>query len=138
MYKKNNEIADKETLKLRRAALVTNMVTAFVMPFMGNSLNLAIPAIGAEFGANASAVGWMVTAYILTVAALSVPFGRLADVGIKKDSYGYGHDYIHHLLCCLGICILNRYSYCISRSSGDWCIYGSQFQYADSDKCVSG
>jgi MFS family permease len=82
--KKNNGIADKETLKLRRAALVTNMVTAFVMPFMGNSLNLAIPDIGAEFGANASAVGWMVTAYILTVAALSVPFGRLADVTSRK------------------------------------------------------
>ncbi|MGI6766992.1 MAG: MFS transporter [Lentihominibacter sp.] len=84
MDKKNNGIADKETLKLRRAALVTNMVTAFVMPFMGNSLNLAIPDIGAEFGANASAVGWMVTAYILTVAALSVPFGRLADVTSRK------------------------------------------------------
>ncbi len=84
MNKKYNESTGRETLKLRRAALVTNMVTAFVMPFMGNSLNLAIPQIGSEFNADAFAVGWMVTAYILTVAALSVPFGRLADVTSRK------------------------------------------------------
>ena len=38
-----------------------------------------------EFDVSASLLGWVVTSYILTVAAFSVPFGRLADgIGRKK------------------------------------------------------
>jgi MFS family permease len=52
---------------------------------MGSSLNLSVPAIGEEFMVPASLLGWVVTGYILTVAAFSVPFGRLSDlVGRKK------------------------------------------------------
>jgi EmrB/QacA subfamily drug resistance transporter len=35
--------------------------------------------MGNEFHASATAVGWIVTGYILAAAVLSVPFGRLAD-----------------------------------------------------------
>jgi EmrB/QacA subfamily drug resistance transporter len=49
------------------------------------ALNVALPTIGREFGANAVLLSWMVTAYVLAAAAFSVPFGRIADiVGIKK------------------------------------------------------
>mgnify|MGYP002344565382 CR=1 FL=1 len=65
--------------------MFVTMVTTFSTTFMGSSLNLSIPAIGAEFDVSAGFLGWVITAYMLTVAAFSVPFGRLADiVGRKK------------------------------------------------------
>lgn len=33
-----------------------------------------------DFGVSAAEVGWVVTIYMLTCAALAVPFGRLADM----------------------------------------------------------
>ncbi len=65
--------------------MFVTMVTTFSTTFMGSSLNLSIPAIGEEFNVSAGFLGWVITAYMLTVAAFSVPFGRLADiVGRKK------------------------------------------------------
>jgi len=61
------------------------MATSFSTTFIGSALNLSIPSIGMEFDVSASLLGWVVTSYILTVAAFSVPFGRLADgIGRKK------------------------------------------------------
>lgn len=60
------------------------VITSFIMPFTGSALNLSIPGIGSEFGVNAETVGWMITAYMLTMAALSVPFGRWADITCRK------------------------------------------------------
>ena len=40
--------------------------------------------MGHHFNVSASFVGWLVTAYMLTVAALSVPFGRIADLTCRK------------------------------------------------------
>jgi len=69
----------------QKSALYVSAVTSFSVTFMGSSLNLSVPAIGEEFMVPASLLGWVVTGYILTVAAFSVPFGRLSDlVGRKK------------------------------------------------------
>ena len=45
-----------------------------------SALNLSIPGIGSYFGVSAQAVGWVVTIYALASVALSLPFGRLADL----------------------------------------------------------
>ncbi|MDR2089068.1 MAG: MFS transporter [Clostridiales Family XIII bacterium] len=48
-------------------------------------MSLAIPSIGLEFHTKASLTGWIVTGYMFTVAAVTMPFGRLADhVGRKR------------------------------------------------------
>lgn len=60
------------------------IITSFITTFTGSALNLSIPAIGHEFNASASSVGWIVTAYILASAVLSVPFGRFADLFGRK------------------------------------------------------
>ena len=59
-------------------------MTAFATSFTGSSLNLSVPSIAADFGVSASLVGWMVTVYALSVAAFSVPFGRVADITSRK------------------------------------------------------
>lgn len=71
--------------KNQRAILWVAMATSFATTFIGSALNLSIPSIGMEFDVSVSLLGWVVTSYILTVAAFSVPFGRLADeIGRKK------------------------------------------------------
>lgn len=64
----------------QRNTILVSVVTAFITTFMGSALNLSIPAIETEFGVSAQTVGWTITIYMLTCAALAVPFGRLADM----------------------------------------------------------
>lgn len=64
--------------------LLSLMMTVFITPFMGSSVNLMIPGISKEFRAGAVSVEWVLTAYILLSAVLAVPFGRLADLRKKK------------------------------------------------------
>ena len=51
---------------------------------MSSSLNLAIPAIGTEFGASAVMVNWVITSYLIASAAFLLPFGRLGDLTGRK------------------------------------------------------
>ncbi|HHW06674.1 MAG TPA: MFS transporter [Clostridia bacterium] len=70
---------------LRKYALVSATMAAFLTPFMGSSINLAIPAIGEEFQTSAVLLSWVVSSYLLASAAFLVPMGRLADmIGRKK------------------------------------------------------
>ena len=65
--------------------LIVCMTTALTTTFAGSCLNLAVPFIEAEFHMGATAVGWIVTAYMLVTAALSVPMGSIsARIGIQK------------------------------------------------------
>lgn len=64
----------------RRAILLVAVFTALLTTFTGSALNLSIPSIDNEFHAGAAAIGWVISGYILAAAAMSVPFGRLADL----------------------------------------------------------
>jgi len=71
---KNAEIVTK------RIASVTAALGSFLTPFMGSAINIALPAIGAEFGVPAVTLGWIATAYLLTAAVFLVPLGKVADI----------------------------------------------------------
>ena len=60
--------------------LAAAVVTSFMTTLNSSALNLSIPGIGSDFGVSAQAVGWVVTIYALASVALSLPFGRLADL----------------------------------------------------------
>lgn len=68
------------TLKQQKNVLHMTVVTAFVTTFMGSALNLSVPDLEEYFQVSAAMVGWVVTAFTLTVAAFSVPMGKIADV----------------------------------------------------------
>lgn len=70
--------------KEQKTTIFVVITTAFITTFTGSALNLSIPDMGHYFHVSASFVGWLVTAYMLTVAALSVPFGRIADLTCRK------------------------------------------------------
>jgi EmrB/QacA subfamily drug resistance transporter len=66
------------------------MAASFLTPFLGSSINVAMPFIGKRFGLSAVALGWVVTAYMLTAAMFLVPFGRLADLVGRKKIFALG------------------------------------------------
>jgi EmrB/QacA subfamily drug resistance transporter len=74
----------------KMSALLIATIASFLTPFMGSSVNIAIPAIAAEFHADAILLSWIPTAYLLTSAMFAVPFGRIADVHGMKKIFTYG------------------------------------------------
>jgi len=75
---------------LRRAALIIAILSSFMTPFMGSSINLALPAIAREFKIDAVILTWIPTAYLLASGVCLVPFGRLADLYGRKKIFGLG------------------------------------------------
>jgi EmrB/QacA subfamily drug resistance transporter len=74
----------------KRSVLIIAVVTAFLTPLMGASINIALPVIGEEFAMDAVLLGWVATAYLLTAAMFIVPFGRFADIYGRKKIFTYG------------------------------------------------
>lgn len=70
--------------KVKRNTIIVSVITSFITTFMGSALTLSIPAVGEEFQAGASAVGWVITVYMIACTVLAVPFGRMADVVDRK------------------------------------------------------
>lgn len=71
--------------EIQKSTIFVAVITSFITSFIGSATNLSIPDMSADFQVGAAAIGWIVTAYMLPVAALAVPFGRIADIiGRKK------------------------------------------------------
>ena len=74
----------------RKYALWVSSLAAFLTPFLGSSLNIALPGIGQEFSLTAVALTWIPTAYLLANVIFMVPFGRLADIRGRKRIFRIG------------------------------------------------
>jgi EmrB/QacA subfamily drug resistance transporter len=66
------------------------MVAGFLTPFMGSSINVALPQIGKEFSMGAAGLGWVAQSFLLASAMLLVPAGRLADIYGRKKIFLLG------------------------------------------------
>ncbi len=64
----------------KRFILAITAVISFLVPFMGSALNVALPALGSEFGMNALTLVWVATSYLLATAVCLVPVGSIADM----------------------------------------------------------
>ncbi|MCC7550706.1 MAG: MFS transporter [Methanobacterium sp.] len=74
----------------KKYALIVAVLSSFLTPFVGSSINIALPSIGNEFAASAILLGWIPTAYLLALAVCLVPFGRIADIYGRKRIFTYG------------------------------------------------
>ncbi len=74
----------------QRAALVVASVTSFLAPFMGSSVNVALPSIGRDFSLGAVTIGWVNMAFLLAAAAFSISFGRFGDLYGRKKVFVTG------------------------------------------------
>ncbi len=75
---------------LQRVTLFLVSLAAFLIPFMGSSLSLALPVIQKELTVNLIILGWIPTAFVLANAATVLPFGRLSDIYGRKRIFSYG------------------------------------------------
>ncbi len=68
----------------KRAVLIVTCAAAFIFPFMGSSVNVALPSIGTGLGMNSVQLAWVATSFLLASSLLLVPFGRLGDMRGRK------------------------------------------------------
>jgi MFS family permease len=83
-----NHNSDEKSLK--RSVLLVSAFAAFLTPFLGSAINLALPSIGKDFNTTALELGWIVSSFILSSAIFLLPFGRLADIAGRKKIFTYG------------------------------------------------
>ena len=63
---------------------------SFITPFLGSSINVALPEIGEHFKMGAVTLSWVTTIYLLSAAVFLIPFGKLADIYGRKKVFLYG------------------------------------------------
>ncbi|MDY6881397.1 MAG: MFS transporter [Thermodesulfobacteriota bacterium] len=74
----------------KRTALIIATLNSFVTPFMGSSINIALPSIEKELHVDAVLLSWIATSYLLAVSVFLVPFGRFADIYGRKKIFASG------------------------------------------------
>ncbi len=70
--------------------LLVATIASFLTPFIGSSVNVALPTIGKEFAVDVIVLGWVATSFILSSAMALVPLGRIADIYGRKKIFTYG------------------------------------------------
>jgi EmrB/QacA subfamily drug resistance transporter len=74
----------------RWPALLIATLSSFLTPFMLSAVNIALPAIGRHFGADAVLLSWVATAYLLAASVSLMPFGKLSDLHGRKRVFLVG------------------------------------------------
>lgn len=74
----------------QKRILIAVMITSFIGPFMGSSINIAVPAMAEDFNMMPDELTWAVTAFLIGSAAALLPFGRLADIKGRRRIYLQG------------------------------------------------
>ncbi|HOU00955.1 MAG: MFS transporter [Bacteroidales bacterium] len=87
MQSPDRHIPDKS---LKRSVLLVSAFAAFLTPFLGSAINLALPSIGKDLNATALELGWIASGFILSSAMFLLPVGRLADIFGRKKIFTYG------------------------------------------------
>lgn len=85
-----NEIDRNADKIFKRSVLLVATFAAFLTPFLGSAVNLALPSIGKDLHANAISLGWVISSFILSSAIFLLPFGRLADITGRKKVFTAG------------------------------------------------
>lgn len=65
-------------------------MASFLVPFMMSAVSIALPAVQRELSANAVELSWVAGGYILALAAILLPVGRLADIMGRRRTFVWG------------------------------------------------
>ncbi len=85
----------------KRQIFLIAMLGAFIGPYTGSSVNVALPSIGRELGMSTLQLSWVQLAYLLSTAMFILPIGRIADLlGRKKVLYHGTWTFIVMSLMC--------------------------------------
>jgi len=107
--------------------LVAATLAAFLTPFMGSAINVALPTIGDEFEMDAVLLGWVATSYLIAAAMFLVPFGRIADIHGRKKVFTFGIVLytIASLLCALATSGIMLIAFRVLQGFGGAMIFGT-------------
>src|SRR5512137_2644756 len=81
---------DQKEKTTKKSVLLVATFAAFLTPFLGSAVNLALPSIGKDLNANAIELGWVISSFILSSAIFLLPFGRFADIIGRKKIFSTG------------------------------------------------
>jgi EmrB/QacA subfamily drug resistance transporter len=81
---------ERDNRGMQRAALTVATLTSFLLPFMGSSVNIALPEIQRVFAIDAIQLSWVATIFLLAASVSLVPFGKLADIHGRKKIFFFG------------------------------------------------
>lgn len=84
-----HSIKDEQSTS-KKTVLFVATFAAFLTPFLGSAVNLALPSIGKDLDATAIGLGWVISSFILSSAIFLLPFGRLADIIGRKKVFSTG------------------------------------------------
>lgn len=84
-------------------ALSTVAIGTFMSTLDSSIVNVALPVILRDFHTDLATIQWVVLAYLLTITALLLTFGRLADIWGRKRVYtlGFGVFTLGSVCCAL-------------------------------------
>lgn len=71
----------------KAAVLAVAALTTFMSPFMISAVNIALPAIQAEFAMDAVLLGWLANVYLLATGVALVPIGKIADIRGRRKIF---------------------------------------------------
>jgi EmrB/QacA subfamily drug resistance transporter len=75
----------------RKSVLLATTLNAFLFPFMGSSVTIALPSIADTFKMDAVLLSWVIISFGLTGTIFLVPFGKAADIYGRKKIFQYGN-----------------------------------------------
>lgn len=77
-------------MRIHTAALAAASVASFLVPFMMSAVAITLPVVQVELGASAVQLSWVGGSYILALAAILLPVGRLADILGRRRTFVWG------------------------------------------------
>ena len=77
-------------MQSRTAALVAGSMASFLVPFMMSAVGITLPVVQTELQATAVELSWVAGSYILALAAILLPVGRLADIWGRRRTFVWG------------------------------------------------
>ncbi|GAB1410065.1 MFS transporter [Desulfovibrionales bacterium] len=77
-------------MRKQQTALIAGVVASFLVPFMMSAVGIVLPAIQQELPTSAEKLSWVAGSYILSLAAILLPVGRLADIMGRRRIFVWG------------------------------------------------
>ena len=107
--------------------MIVAVMGSFLPPFMGGSINVALPSIGEELSIDAVTLNWVATSYLLAAAMFLVPFGRLADIYGRKRFFTAGMIVyaISSFLCALSFSTISLIIFRVLQGIGSAMVFGT-------------
>lgn len=111
----------------KNSVLLIATLASFLTPFMGSSVNIALPSIGSEFAIDAVLLNWIATIFLLSAAVFMVPLGRIADIHGRKRIFTFGIWIytISSLLCGVSTSVVQLIVLRIFQGAGSAMIFGT-------------